>query len=252
MTPAHRDHPDRTYAGAAQAATAAAVLLASAIALWAILCGLGYLLTHPLHDTAFERWDGSVNGWFAARRSAPWNTLTHWITYAGETLTVCTLGLIGVIALRLVLHQWRESIFLAVALIGEVTIFVSTTAIIDRTRPPVPHLDAAPPTSSFPSGHTAAAVVLFGALAIIANRAAAPAWLRRLALIIAFLAPIGVAIARIYRGMHYPTDTIASIILGLAWLAITSAVIFHGQGKREAVPSTQPQASVLSAGERRG
>ena len=40
-----------------------------------------------------------------------------------------------------------------------------------RPRPPaVPRLDAAPPTSSFPSGHTAAAVVLAGGLAWIVLR----------------------------------------------------------------------------------
>ena len=40
--------------------------------------------------------------------------------------------------------------------------------LVDRARPPVVHrLDTAPPTSSFPSGHTAAAVVLYVGLALI-------------------------------------------------------------------------------------
>ena len=44
---------------------------------------------------------------------------------------------------------------------------VLTGLVIDRQRPDVPHLDAAPPTSSFPSGHTGAAVALYGGLAVI-------------------------------------------------------------------------------------
>ena len=121
---------------------AAVWLVPSALVLWGVLCGIGYLLTHPLRDSAFERWDASVDRWLAARRSSTWNTVTHWLTYAAETLTVIAVGLVFFIVLRIALGRWRESIFLAVALVGEVTIFVSTTAMIDRARPPVQHLDA--------------------------------------------------------------------------------------------------------------
>jgi undecaprenyl-diphosphatase len=45
-------------------------------------------------------------------------------------------------------------IVLVVAMVGEVTIFLTITAIVSRPRPDVARLDGAPPTSSFPSGHT--------------------------------------------------------------------------------------------------
>ena len=51
------------------------------------------------------------------------------------------VGLVAFVLLRLQLKRWREPLFLAVAVIGEVTIFVSTTLLVDRDRPPVPHLD---------------------------------------------------------------------------------------------------------------
>lgn len=228
---------------------AAVWLVPSALVLWGVLCGIGYLLTRPLRDSAFERWDASVDRWLAARRSPTWNTVTHWLTYAAETLTVIAVGLVFFIVLRIALGRWRESIFLAVALVGEVTIFVSTTAMIDRARPPVQHLDLAPPTSSFPSGHTGAAVVLYGALAIIAVRVCTQAWLRNLALVLAFVVPICVAAARLYRGMHFPTDVTGGAVLGIAWLAITSAVILRGRSSPEANPSTRGRATVL-AGDR--
>jgi membrane-associated phospholipid phosphatase len=211
-------------------------LLPAAIVLWGALCGAGYLLTHPLRDTAFERWDGSANRWLAARRTATGNTITHWLTFAAETMTVIAIGLLFFVALRIALHRWRESMFLAVALLGEVTIFVSTTFMIDRNRPAVRHLDGAPPTSSFPSGHTAAAITLYGALAIIAVRVGARAWLRGLALTLAVLVPACVAFARLYRGMHYPTDVLGGAVLGLAWLLVCWAVLLRG---RPAVPNEE-------------
>lgn len=214
-------------AGIADARGAIGRLVAGAVVVWGTLCGAGYLLTRPWHDTAFERRDAWVNRWFAAHRSSTWNTVTHWLTYAAETLTVIAVGAVFFAGLRIALGRWRESLFLAAALAGEVTIFLGTTVLIDRDRPPVSHLDDAPPTSSFPSGHTAAALVLYGALAIIAVRVSSRAWLRRLAVIVAVAVPVCVAFARLYRGMHFPTDVLGGAVLGLAWLIITWAIVLR-------------------------
>ena len=223
---------------AAQARGAVVRLLAAALVLWGVLCGVGYLLTHPLHDTAFERRDAWANRWLAGHRDATWNTVTHWLTYLAETMTVIGIGLVFFVGLRFALGRWRESMFLAAALAGEVTIFLATTLMIDRNRPPVPQLDDSPPTSSFPSGHTAAAVALYGALAIIALRVSGRAWLRTLAVIVAVALPICVACARLYRGMHFPTDVLGGALLGIAWLVVTWVVILRGRSaeRRDAAP----------------
>jgi membrane-associated phospholipid phosphatase len=188
-------------------------LVPSAVLVWAIVCGLGYLLTRPLRGTSFELWDGSVNRFLANHRSAEWNTVTHWVTFTAETYTVIAVGLVFFVAMRMRLRRWRESLF------------VCSTMIIDRPRPAVPHLDDAPPTSSFPSGHTAAAVTLYGALALIALSSSRRPWLRALAVTVAIVAPICVAFARLYRGMHYPTDLLAGALLGILWLTITATVV---------------------------
>jgi membrane-associated phospholipid phosphatase len=200
-------------------------LVAAALVLWGALCGIGWLLSHPLHDTAFEDWDGWVDRWFARHRTSTWNTVTHWATYAAETYTVIAIGVVFFILLRLTLHRWRESVFLFAALAGEVLIFVCTTLIIDRHRPAVPHLDDAPPTSSFPSGHTAASLALYGALAIVAVREARAGWIRGVAVTLAVLVPVCVAFARMYRGMHYPTDTMGGALLSIVWLTVTTRVV---------------------------
>jgi undecaprenyl-diphosphatase len=204
---------------------ALARLVPAAVALWAVMCGLGYLLTNPLKDTAFERWDGSIDRVLARHRAEPWTTLTHWLTFAAETYTVIGVGLVFFIGMRLHLGRWRESCFLLAAVAGEVLIFVCTSVVIDRHRPAVPHLDAAPPTSSFPSGHVAAACTLYGALALIALYTSTRTWLRTLAVVVGCLAPVMVAFARLYRGMHFPTDVICGALLAIVWLAVTFAVI---------------------------
>jgi membrane-associated phospholipid phosphatase len=200
-------------------------LIVGGAALWLMLCATGWLLTGPLHATGFERWDGAADRWFAAHRSPTWNAVTHGCTLAAETLTVVGVGVVAVVALRLGLGRWREAIMVTVCVAGEVVVFVATTMLVDRARPAVARLDSAPPTSSFPSGHTAAAVALYGALAAVALAVPARRWLQRVALTAAILVPVAVGVSRIYRGMHYPTDVLAGALLGLAWLLICRRTI---------------------------
>ena len=221
-------------------------LLAAAVLLWLVLVLIGHLLGDQWRNSALVRWDVSVNKDLEANRSHPWNVTTHLMTFLAETMTVIAIGLLAFVTLRLRLKRWREPLFLAVAVIGEVTIFVSTTLLVDRARPPVRHLDSAPPTSSFPSGHTAASVALYGGLAVLAWRLGAAMWLRTLALGLAVLVPVLVALSRLYRGKHYPTDVAGGLLLACCWLAVTSALVLGRRSppdRRSAVRSESRPAS---------
>jgi undecaprenyl-diphosphatase len=118
-------------------------------------------------------------------------------------------------------RRWREPMLVAVAVAGEVGIFLLVTLMVDRDRPPVRHLDEAPPTSSFPSGHTAATIALWGALAILASERARSAVVRGLFLTLAVVLPLLVASSRLYRGMHFPSDVLGGVALGGLWLLAT-------------------------------
>jgi membrane-associated phospholipid phosphatase len=109
-----------------------------------------------------------------------------------------------------------------------VLLFLIVTLLVDRPRPPVKHLDAAPSTSSFPSGHTAAAIALYGAVAVLASERVRSAALRWLLVAIGVLVPLVVALSRVYRGMHYTTDVLGGMILGVTWLLVTTRAIRLG------------------------
>ena len=82
-------------------------------------------------------------------------------------------------------------------------------------------MDEAPPTSSFPSGHTAATIALWGSLAVLANERARSAVVRNLFLVLGFVVPVVVASSRMYRGMHYLSDVLGGMLLGGLWLLAT-------------------------------
>jgi undecaprenyl-diphosphatase len=202
-----------------------AVFLVAYVVLTAVCVGLGRFLTDAGATAGLRRWDVSVNRWFVRGRTGTLDSLTAVGSHLAETPTVVGLGLLIV-----GLVWWRRRDLyavgiLVVGLILEVSVFVSTTLFVDRARPPVHHLDAAPPTSSFPSGHTAAAIVLYIGLIIVVHRV----WHRRaltLALgVLLALVPVAVGLSRLYRGMHHPTDVFVGVALGTTALLLACAIV---------------------------
>jgi membrane-associated phospholipid phosphatase len=221
------------------------ILFGGAAVLLLVMIGLGLLDVHLLAHGSIGRADGSVDSTLARHRDHLLNALTLGATDAASTLPIIVLAAIVVATAAVVFKRWREPLFVVAVIVGEVTIFVVTTLVVHRPRPNVVRLDHAPPTSSFPSGHTAASVALYGSIAaLVIFFGARTAW-RRLALSVAVLVPIAVAASRLYRGMHYPTDVLAGALLGFTWLRVVMYAILHGA---TTAPPQMPDA-ITSSGQ---
>jgi undecaprenyl-diphosphatase len=72
---------------------------------------------------------------------------------------------------------------------------------------------------SFPSSHATFSTLVFGFLAVLIAREIPPArrWIAYLA---AAFAIVPIAFARLYLGVHWLTDTLAGVCLGLIWVAV--------------------------------
>lgn len=162
------------------------------------------------------------------------NTLTDIGSGFSDTLTVVIALVVLAIIFTSAWRQWGEATTLLAALGLEVTTFVTTAYLVGRDRPPVERIDPAPPTSSFPSGHVAAAVALYWGLAYIVYRHTDNPVARFGAAAMAVLAPVAVAFSRMYRGMHYLTDVVAGGLLGAACIAIAIWVVRRGLEDRAA------------------
>jgi undecaprenyl-diphosphatase len=201
----------------ARPATAATIVtITSYVVLTLLTVATGLLLTKVVFD-GNGGWDLEVNRWFAARRTPVWDDVSRFGSQVADTLTVIGVAAVVVLVLGCV-RCWREIAFLVIALVLEVTVFVSTAFLVDRERPSVVRLDDAPPTSSFPSGHTAASVALYVGLALIVTSRVRNPLVRAAAWTLAIVAPLFVGTARLYRGMHFPSDVVSGVLLGLACL----------------------------------
>jgi membrane-associated phospholipid phosphatase len=201
------------------------LVLAAFVLVEALLLGLGLLVTQVLAHGSLHRQELAFERSVVTHRTPFWDHVTSLGTALGATETVVALTAVGCLLLAWRGHGPRLPVFLAVAVAGETGLFLLASVIVHRLRPAIPHLDGAPPTSSFPSGHTAATIALACGLALGLARTRPGHPLRALSWLVAVLLPAFVLASRLYRGMHWPTDVAASVVFTLAWLLILRAVL---------------------------
>jgi len=185
----------------------------------AITTAMGVLLLEVVLDGDVRRADEGVNRWFADGRTPTW-TAVSWVgSHLAETATV--VAAIALITLALLVRgHVPPAVFLVTAIVVEALTYLVTVQFVDRHRPAVQRLEALGPGASYPSGHTAAAVVLYGGVAMLAVVLGARPGVRRALLALAIVAPLAVAIARVYRGMHHPLDVLFGAAMGGGGLAV--------------------------------
>lgn len=128
-------------------------------------------------------------------------------------LTV-VISLLGFLVLR---RQWRLAIFIFLSIAGGSVLSFFLKSCFMRPRPDlVMHLTPAQ-LSSFPSGHTMSATMVYLTLAALlaesVRREYVKIYILGWAIGIVFL----VGVSRIYIGVHWPSDVLAGWMGGIAW-----------------------------------
>lgn len=192
-----------------------------ALALFAAIVALGKVIVGPLNSIPAE---DDINRSIQAGRTPLWDSITAIWSHIGNTEIVIGVCVLAVAAPWWRTKQWWYAVIPAIAISLQASVFVAATAVTGRQRPLVEHLDPAPPTSSYPSGHMGASTALYVTFAMMAQRVR-HTWLRRTLTLVFLLVPILVGYARIYRGMHHVSDVTVGAINGvicavLAWVAL--------------------------------
>ena len=158
------------------------------------------------------QWDFSVLDAIASLRTAFLDDFFSTITHLGDA------GIVWIVlALSLLCRRKTRplGVCMALALIFDLLLCnLCLKPLIDRPRPfalrEIALLISAPHDASFPSGHTAASFAAAGVLALRRSKFAAPALI--LASVIAF--------SRLYLYVHFPTDVLGGILVGMICAAL--------------------------------
>ncbi|AEV87674.1 phosphoesterase [Actinoplanes sp. SE50] len=191
-----------------------AEILVGWVLTFGLLYGVGYTVTHwnPGWDNAFDRW-------LQTFRTPGLDKISWGWSKAGDTHAILAVSLIFCPIALALWRQWRPVLFLVLAMFGELSLFLTSAAAVGRPRPEAAQLDGQMPTSSFPSGHIAATLCLWTAIAIIVLARVRQPW-RWIFVVLAVVMPLGVALSRMYRGEHHPTDVFGALLLASAWINV--------------------------------
>jgi membrane-associated phospholipid phosphatase len=188
------------------------------LVLFAGVTAVGLLIVGPFAGGRIDRWDLDVARWFVDHRSSTLDPLAEAATWLAETITVPVVLLVAIVIAWRVSENVAAPVFLALAVGGEKLLYLVSSLIVGRDRPPVPTVGTTYATSSFPSGHVASAVTLYGGIALIIalHRSRSQ---RALLLAVAGVIATIVAVARMYCGFHYLSDCVAGFVVGSLWLS---------------------------------
>jgi PAP2 superfamily len=194
--------------------------VAPGIVLFGVIVGIGLLLTGPL--TSVDRAEDGITDAFNRNRTDFWDPVSWVCSRFGNTESVIAVCLVVVVVLWWRTRDWRWSVVPLIAISLQATIFLFASLAVGRQRPPALPMDASPPTSSYPSGHTGAAAALYLSLLMMAQRIERP-WLRRSVSTACAVIPFLVGVGRLYRGAHHVSDIVAGLLNGLACALLACA-----------------------------
>lgn len=217
-----------------------AELLVGWVLVLGVLYAFGTYVSYHAKGTFLAALDSDVPNWFAAHRTPGRDDLSYWWSKVGDTHAILLISLVFCPLVLAVWRRWRPALFVALTMFGELSLFLLSAAAVDRPRPPIENLDGPMPTSSFPSGHIAATLCVWTAIAIIVFPRT-DRWWRWVFVALAAVMPVGVAVSRMYRGMHHPTDFMGAILLTAGWIGILYWVVRPNadvhEGNRPAIES---------------
>ena len=165
--------------------------------------------------------DGQLMRWLQAHatpgRTAFFLVITHWHNTLGILVMTTLLALWLAHKRSWDWEMWVLRLLLSVPL--GMLLNMLLKGIFHRQRPVFDHPLVTLLTYSFPSGHTAAATLLYGFLAAWLLTVLKRRW-HALVLLLAISMVVLVALSRVYLGAHYPSDVFAAMASSTAWLAI--------------------------------
>jgi undecaprenyl-diphosphatase len=197
--------------------------------------------------------DHVVAGWFHIHLARPFIDLMLGFSALASPIWVATLTC-GTLLFSVLKRWWYASLAVILTIPAGTLLGEGLKTIVHRERPfhQSPFLDLT--GYSFPSGHTIAATLLYGLLAVFAMLLFKSKRWRVVAAVFALVMIFLVGLSRIALGAHYLTDVLAAIVGGTVWLSVCLLMVRRirdrGGNRRAAGTATASEsaAAILKEG----
>jgi undecaprenyl-diphosphatase len=171
-----------------------------------------------------QPFDESVLRWMGSHQTEWLERLMLEVTMLGTWIVVLSIVSIAGLFLWLTQHKY-SALLLLVATAGGIGLNSILKIGFARPRPQVFEWGTHVSTSSFPSGHAMSSAVVFITVAYLAARLQKTHKARLATLVVAGLIVASICFSRMYLGVHYPSDVVAGVVIGLAWAAFCMATL---------------------------
>jgi len=159
--------------------------------------------------------------WVAAQRSEPLTVFMRTLHKLQGKVVAAAIVIWAVVLVRR--KQWQPLLWLITMVPLGMLANSGLKLLVERPRP---GLDAAVGSHgfSYPSGH-ALAITLFCGYLVVQTFRSTNQWPWRIAALAGALGVVAaVAFSRVYLGVHHPSDVVAALLLGVAWLGMCLSV----------------------------
>jgi undecaprenyl-diphosphatase len=189
-------------------------------------------------------WERAMLRWFHAQQLPGWlDAVVLQIPLTGTNLTI--LPAILVIGWWLWKRARRpvEALQLFVVSIGSLSLNPTMKYMLGRDRPDLFPRRGMYNWASYPSGHSILTVALYFTAALMLYRERGWRW----PFVVAALVFLANAYSRLYLAVHWPTDIVGGLLIGLVWLIGTWRAFSLYRARTAAVRDQAPRPSGLRA-----
>jgi undecaprenyl-diphosphatase len=162
--------------------------------------------------------DESLNRTLADHRTGTLTSIAEVGSQVGAAVLVALVSLLAIVCV--LTRRWRIAAFAVFALLVESATYYVTSFAVPRQRPSVPRLEDLEADTSYPSGHTAAAVAVYAGLVLLLTSRFTSSLAKALAWTGAILLVTFVALSRLYQGMHHPLDAAGGVLVGIGAILV--------------------------------
>jgi len=187
-------------------------------AAWLVGIGFGFALSRTNGWRVGTEWEQAMIQWLHAH-PLPYllDLLMLAMPYVGTNLTILPLMIVVGLVLWRKYDQPLIAIQLLVVSIGSLSLNPTMKHLLDRPRPAMFPLRGMWTWTSYPSGHLILTTALYVTVSLMLHETRGWRW----PFVATFVIVVLTAYSRVYLAVHWPTDLIGGLLIGVTWLVGT-------------------------------